>query len=104
MKFAILEVGSQQVRAEEGSIITVNRMPQNEGDVVDFPAMLISDDDNVYIGRPIVEGSKVSGTIFSHERSAKPLVFKYKPKKRYRRKQGHRQEITKIKIDEISIK
>ena len=66
--------------------------------------MLISDDDNVYIGTPIVEGSKVSGTILSHERSAKILVFKYKPKKRYRRKQGHRQEITKIKIDEISIK
>jgi|TARA_B110000263_G_C15196492_1_gene458582 large subunit ribosomal protein L21 len=102
MKFAVLESGSQQIRAEEGSVITVNRLPDKEGDKIEFPVMLISDNDEVHIGTPFLEGASVKGTILSHDRGSKTLVFKYKPKKRYRRKQGHRQEITRVQIDKIS--
>lgn len=102
MKFVILEIGSQQIRAEEGSVITVNRLPQKEGDKIEFPAMLISDNDEIHVGTPLLEGASVKGTILAHERGSKTLVFKYKPKKRYRRKQGHRQEITRVQIDKIS--
>tara|TARA_B100001245_G_C22704651_1_gene343203 strand:- start:394 stop:705 length:312 start_codon:yes stop_codon:yes gene_type:complete len=102
MKFAVLEIGSKQIRAEEGSVITVNRLPHKEGDKIEFPVMLISDNDEVHIGTPFLESASVKGTILSHDRGSKTLVFKYKPKKRYRRKQGHRQEITRVQIDKIS--
>ena len=102
MKFAILELGSHQIRAEEGSVITVNRLPQKEGEKIEFPAMLISDNDEVHVGTPVLEDASVKGTVLSHERGSKTLAFKYRPKKRYRRKQGHRQEITRVKIDKIS--
>ena len=102
MKFAILEIGSHQIRAEEGSVITVNRLPQKEGEKIEFPAMLISDNGEVHVGTPVLEDASVKGTVLSHERGRKTLVFKYKPKKRYRRKQGPRQEITRVKIDKIS--
>ena len=101
MKYAIVQSGSRQLRAEEGAVVAVDRLPQAEGGKVKFSAMLLSEDDAVLVGTPLLEDVAVKGTVVGHARGSKIRVFKYKPKKRYRRTQGHRQEITCVMIDKI---
>jgi large subunit ribosomal protein L21 len=101
MKYAIMQSGSSQLRAKEGAVLSVDRLPQEVGAKVEFPALLLSDGADVRVGRPLVDEVTVVGTVIGHAVGRKIRVFKYKPKKRYRRMQGHRQDFTHVRIDKI---
>ncbi len=101
--FAIIESGSHQFRVEPNSLIVVNRIELEQGaPFASDKVLLVSDDANeVKIGTPFVEGCKVTGTVLEHYRGKKIIVFKMKRRKGYRRKRGHRQELTRIRIEKI---
>ena len=100
--YAMVEIKGSQYKAEKGSLLTVDRVPSEKGDVVEFDSVLmIRDDKNLKIGEPFVTGAKVKAVVEDHVRGDKVVVFKYKRRKRYRRKQGHRQPYTAIRIDGI---
>ncbi len=100
--YAIVEVSGFQYRVEPDSVISVPRMEKKVGEEVVLPqVLLISDGKDVKVGRPFVDGAKVKGVIVSHKRDKKIVVFKFKRRKGYRRKTGHRQDLTEIKVASI---
>lgn len=100
--YAVVESGSRQYKAIEGQTITVERLPHEVGDEVELDrVLLISDDAQVSIGQPVVEGAKVKATVVDLEKGPKIRIFKMHPRKRYRRRKGHRQSYTRLRIDEI---
>ncbi len=103
MAYAIIRTGGKQFRVSPGDIIRVPSLAgKNEGDTVEFGDVLAAGDDNgVRIGAPLVSGANVSGTVVTQGRSPKIIVFKFKRRKQYKRKQGHRQGFTAVKIDSI---
>ena len=102
MKYAILEDGGKQYKAVEGGTIDVDLYSANPGEQIDLDrVLLISEDETTSIGTPFVEGAKIEVTILSHFKGPKIVVFKYKPKQRYRVKTGHRQHYTRLRIDSI---
>ena len=102
MPFAVIQTGGKQHRVEPGQIIEVEKLPYAEGDTVELTdVLLVSDDSGLRHGRPLVDGAKVVGRVVKQGRGPKVVVFKYKPKVRYRKTQGHRQSITRITIDDI---
>jgi large subunit ribosomal protein L21 len=102
MPFAIVQTGGKQHRVEPGQIIEVEKLPVEEGETVELTeVLLVSDGDVLHHGKPLVVGAKVVGRVIKQDRARKIIVFKYKPKVRYRRKTGHRQSITRIAIDQI---
>ncbi len=102
MKYAIIEDGGKQYKAVEGGMIDVDRFPSEVGEQVDLErVLLVSDGEEISIGTPFVNGVKVQATVHSHIKGPKIVVFKYKPKERYRVKSGHRQKYTRLKIDSI---
>jgi large subunit ribosomal protein L21 len=104
MKYAIVEDGGKQYRAVEGSTIDVDRFPAEDGEQIDMErVLLVADGDSVTIGTPFVAGAKVQATVVSQVKGPKLVVFKYKPKQRYRIKKGHRQQYTRIMIDSILV-
>jgi len=103
MKYAIVEDGGKQFRAVEGATIDVDRFQSEVGDEIDLDHVLfVADGDDVAVGTPYVSGVKVQATVVSQIKGPKVVVFKYKPKKRYRVKSGHRQQYTRLRIDSIS--
>ena len=103
MKYAIVEDGGKQFKAVEGATIDVDRFQSEVGDEIDLDhVLLVADGDNVAVGTPYVSGVKVQATVVSQIKGPKVVVFKYKPKKRYRVKAGHRQQYTRLRIDSIS--
>ncbi len=105
MKYAIIEDGGKQYKAVEGSFIEVDRFSAGEGEEVDLErVLLVADGEDVWVGTPFVEGANVQATVVDHVKGPKIVVFKYKPKIRYRVKQGHRQQYTRLRIDSISVK
>ncbi len=104
MKYAIVEDGGKQYKAIEGGTIEVDRFSAEEGETVDLErVLLIVDEDQIHIGAPFVEGAKVHATVVAQVKGRKIIVFKYKPKQRYRVKQGHRQKYTRLRIDAIEL-
>ena len=102
MKYAIVEDGGKQFRAVEGDMIDVDRFPAEVGEEVDLErVLLVADDGEVLIGTPLVDGARVQATVVSQVKGPKVIVFKYKPKERYRVKKGHRQQYTRLRIDSI---
>lgn len=101
MKYAIVQSGSKQVRAELGGTIVVDLLPKSAGDSVEFEALLVADGKNVKVGAPLVSGAKVQATVVEHFRGEKIRIFKYKPKERQRKQGGHRQDYTRLRIDKI---
>lgn len=102
MKFAIVEDGGKQYKAMVGSTIDVDRFPAEVGEQVDLERVLfIADGDDVKVGTPLVEGAKVLASVHSQIKAKKVVVFKYRPKQRYRVKSGHRQKYTRLMIDAI---
>jgi len=102
MKYAILESGGKQYRAVEGEFIDVDRLSLEVGTDIEIEdVLLVSDDDNVTVGTPTVGGAKVKAQVLEHIKGPKIIVFKYKAKERYRRKQGHRQKYTRLQINKI---
>lgn len=104
MKYAILEDGGKQFKAVEGSTIEVDRYAAEPGDTVDLDhVLLIADGEEVAVGTPYVPGARVEATVVEQFKAPKVVVFKYKPKVRYRVKQGHRQQYTRLRIDSIVV-
>ena len=100
--YAVVKSGGTHHRVEVGDELEVQRIDAAVGEQVEFDEIvMLSGDSGVAIGQPVVEGAKVVATVTGQVRGPKITVFKYKPKKRYRRKMGHRQDLTRIKIDAI---
>lgn len=100
--YAVVETGGKQYRVAVGDIIDVEKLGADEGAKVSFDKIVAVSGDNGFVcGTPYVEGAKVNASVLKNGRAKKVIVFKYKPKKGYRKKQGHRQYFTKVKIDSI---
>ncbi len=100
--YAVVETGGKQYRVTVGQTIEVEKLPFAVGEKVELDkVLLVADGDEVKVGQPIVKGAKVLATVVEHGKGKKIIVFKYKPKERYRRKKGHRQAYTRLRIEEI---
>lgn len=101
---AIIETGGKQYKVAEGDTLFIEKLPVEAGDTVTFDKVLaVLDGDKATFGAPVVEGAKVTASVVKNGKGKKVIVFKYKPKKGYRRKQGHRQPYTKVTIGKISV-
>ncbi|MCR2802638.1 50S ribosomal protein L21 [Paenibacillus soyae] len=100
--FAIIETGGKQYKVQEGDVIYIEKLNGNEGENVTFDRVLaVSGKDGLVTGAPVVSGASVTGKVEKHGKGQKIIVYKYKAKKNYRRKQGHRQPYTKVTIEKI---
>lgn len=100
--YAVVESGGRQYKAIAGQVITVERLAREAGDEVELErVLLIADGDEVQVGQPVIEGAKVRATVLGEEKGPKVHIFKMRPRKRYRRRKGHRQTYTRLQIDEI---
>jgi large subunit ribosomal protein L21 len=102
MKFAIIKTGGKQYKVSEGDTLRVEKLEKTDGTVAFDQVMLVVDGDSVSVGQPVVTGAKVAGTVVKEGKADKKLVFRYKSKVRYRKKKGHRQPYTEVKIEKIS--
>jgi large subunit ribosomal protein L21 len=100
--YAVIETGGKQYRVQEGDVLKVEKLPIEVGNTIEFDRILtVVNNGDVKIGRPVVEGAKVMAKVLEQDKSKKIIVFKYKAKSNYRRKQGHRQPFTRIVIEKI---
>ena len=101
---AIIVTGGKQYKVAEGDVVYIEKLDQEAGDTVKFDQVLaIIDGEKATFGTPVVEGAKVDASVVKNGKGKKILVFKYKPKKGYRKRQGHRQPYTKVTIGAISL-
>lgn len=101
--YAVIETGGKQYKVQEGDVLFVEKISAEEGETVVFDKVLaVSNDGELTVGSPALGGVSVNGKILGHGKDKKIIVFKYKPKKGYRRKQGHRQPYTKVQIEKIN--
>ncbi len=100
--FAVFRTGGKQFRAEPGATLLVPSLEAEPGSTVTFDDVLLaSEGDRISVGAPTVEGAKVTAKVLAHDRTKKIIVFKRKRRKKYRRKQGHRQGFTVVRVAEI---
>ena len=100
--YAIIETGGKQIRVEEGQTIYIEKLNAEAGETVTFEKVLFVGGDSVKVGSPVVDGASVTAKVEKQGRAKKITVFKYKAKKNYHKKQGHRQPYTKVVIDKIN--
>jgi large subunit ribosomal protein L21 len=104
MKFVIVEQGGKQYRVAEGKTVEVDRLSNEVGETITLEDVLLSvNDGKIVVGTPLVEGAKVQAKVIDHFKGRKILVFKYRPKQRYRVKSGHRQQYTRLLIESIEL-
>ena len=104
MKHAVIETGGKQYRVAEGDVIFVEKLDVEAGESVKFDRVLaVIDEENTVFGAPVIEGASVSANVVKNGKSKKVRVYKMKPKKGYRRTQGHRQPYTKVQIEKIAL-
>jgi len=103
--YAVIKSGGHQYRVEKDAVIDVERLPIEEGDSIELSDVLlvVPEDGDPQIGQPLVSGASVKATCVAQGRGKKVVIWKYLPKKRYRRRKGHRQYYTRLRIDEISV-
>ena len=102
--YAIIRTGGRQYRAEIGKILDVDRLPHEIDQSFEIDdVLLIGDEDNTVIGQPTVDGAKVKVTVVEQGRGKKIIVYKYRQRTNYRRKRGHRQYYTRLRVDEIIV-
>jgi large subunit ribosomal protein L21 len=101
MAHAVIKTGGKQYRVAEGETIQVEKLSGNPGDKVEFSDVLMFAGDAPKFGKPLVEGAKVEGEIVAQTRGEKLIVFKFRRRKRYRRKAGHRQWLTAVRITSV---
>jgi large subunit ribosomal protein L21 len=100
--YAVIQTGGKQYRVQPGQTLSVEKLPGDLGDSVDFnDVLLVSDEAKVTVGRPMVNGAKVTAEIVEQAKDKKVIVFKFQRRKNYRRRYGHRQLFTSIKINEV---
>ena len=103
--YAILQQSGHQYRVSPGDRLLVDRLAAEVGTVVALePVVLVQDDGGTKVGTPVVDGARVAATVVSHRKGAKIRVFKYKPKKRYRRTHGHRSLLTELRVEAVLAK
>ena len=102
--YAVIKTGGKQYRVAQGDEVKIERLSGEVGDSVTFEKVLLtSDGEDVKVGRPFVENTKVVGQITRHDKDRKVIITKYKKRKGYRRKNGHRQEFSLVRINDIGI-
>jgi len=103
--YAVFQTGGKQFRAEPGSRLRIPTLEAEPGDTVTFDRVLLAGDgaETVQVGTPVVDGASVKAEVIRHGRGEKVIVFKRKRRKGYRKKQGHRQDFTEIRIDEVAL-
>jgi len=99
--YAVIKTGGKQYRVAEGDVLRVERLDGDVGHEISFDEVLMVGGDQVTVGRPTVTGAKVKAEIVAHDRARKIIVFKMKRRKNYRRKRGHRQPYTQIRVTGI---
>ena len=102
--YAIVQTGGKQYRVAEGDVINVEKLDAKEGSTITLNEVLVIEDaDKTLVGKPFVEGAAVEAEVLEHGKGEKVIIFKYKAKKDYRRKKGHRQPFTKLEIKSIAV-
>lgn len=102
--YAVIKTGGKQYKVSEGNLLTVEKLEGNQGDTISFEdVLMVSKDGDIKIGTPILEGAKVTGEIVTQTKGPKITIFKMKRRKGFRKKTGHRQKVTVLKIKEISM-
>ena len=102
--YAVIKTGGKQYRVSEGDLLEVEKIDGEKGSVVSFnEVLMVSKDDDIRIGKPFVEGAVVLGEIMDNAKGPKITIFKMKRRKGFRKKTGHRQSLTSLKIKEISL-
>jgi len=99
--YALVEFKGKQYKAEKGALLKVDRIDAEVGSAVDIDSVLLVSGDTVSVGAPYVKGASVKAVVENHGKDKKIIVFKYMPKKDYRRKNGHRQQYSYIRIQDI---
>jgi large subunit ribosomal protein L21 len=99
--YAIIQAGGKQFRVKEGEVVQVPSLGAEVGDAVEFDVLVAGLDDRIEVGAPVVEGTRVTGTVVEHGRGPKVIVFKKKRRKQYKKTHGHRQDFTAVRIDAI---
>ena len=100
--YALVEIKGKKYKAKKGEVLKIDRIAQVKGESVDFDTvLLLRGEDLIKVGTPYVDGASVKTTVEDHGRDKKIVVFKYKKRKNYRRKRGHRQQYTLLKVDDI---
>lgn len=101
--YAVIKTGGKQYRVEQGDVVTIERLDGEAGDGVKFDeVLLVGAESETKIGTPNLNGASVAGTIVEQGRARKVIVFKFRRRKNYKKKNGHRQYFTRVKIDQIS--
>lgn len=101
--YAIVKTGGKQYKVAQGDVLFVEKLEANEGDVITLDQVLaVGGEAGLKVGTPVVEGATVTAKVVAQGKAKKVIVFKYKPKKDYRRKNGHRQPYTKLVIESIN--
>ena len=100
--YAVKATGGKQYKVSEGDILRVEKLDADENGKIVFDQVLVVGGDEVKVGTPVVEGATVEATSLGNEKGKKIIVYKYKPKTGYHKKNGHRQTYTKVKIDKIN--
>ncbi len=104
MTYAIIEAGGTQIKVEPGRFYDINLLPVDaESNYTVDKVLLVNNDDEITIGQPYIEGATVEGTVLRHRRGKKVIVYKMQPKKKTRKKRGHRQELSRLMINSISL-
>jgi large subunit ribosomal protein L21 len=99
--YAVFKTGGKQYRVAQGDQVRIEKLPGNVGDTITFGEVLLVGGESLKIGRPVVSGAKVEATILAQDKAKKIVVFKFRRRKNYRRKTGHRQPFTAVKITNI---
>jgi len=100
--YAVVETSGKQYKVSAGAIIDVDKLPVEVGEKIELDrVLLVADGEEVRVGQPTIEGAKILATVTDHVKGPKIIIFKFRPRQRYRRKKGHRQAYTRLTIDEI---
>lgn len=104
MTYAIIETGGKQIKVEPGRFYDINLLPgEAESNFTMEKVLLISNDNEITVGQPYIEGATVEGTVMQHLRGKKVIVYKMQPKKKTRKKRGHRQELSRFMVNSINL-
>lgn len=100
--YAVIKTGGKQYRVSEGDRLRVEKLPADVGATVEFKDVLFVGGEKVVVGKPLVQGAKVTAEVVAQDRAKKVIVFKFRRRKNYRRKNGHRQPYTELKITGVT--
>lgn len=100
--YAIIAAGGRQYRVSQGDVIYIDKVNQEADSTIDFDVLMVGGEGDVKVGNPVIEGARVQGKVLGQVKGEKIIVYKYKSKKNYHRKNGHRQPYTKVEITAIN--